>query len=325
MKKAISRLTPEEKKLLRKQRVPRWIEPMKATLTKDYFSDPEWIFERKWDGIRCIAFKSGSRLRMLSRNRLDLADRYPSIAEGLKAQSGDFVLDGEIAAVGKGDKAGFGLLQQARHGQISLVYLVFDVMHAEGFDVRPLPLITRREVLSSLLSWRAPLQLVEQVERKGEVYFRQACKRGWEGVIAKRALSGYSGSRSKDWLKFKCSSEQELVIGGFTDPQGARSGFGALLVGYYADGDLHYAGKVGTGFNAALLQELRSRLDRLERDAAPFVELGKRPPKAHWVEPTLVAQIAFSEWTGDGRLRHPSFVGLRDDKDPREVVRENPR
>lgn len=294
---------------------------MLATLTRDYFSDPDWVFEPKLDGIRGIAFKKGGDVRLLSRNKLDLTQSYPKVTSAIAAQAGDFIIDGELAAV-QGDRTSFGLLQQARRGVVPVVYFVFDILHVGGRDVTKLDLLARKELLKKSLRWRKPLSFVSHLHEDGEAYLEEACRKGWEGLIAKRAAAPYTKGRSKDWLKFKCSNEQELVIGGYTDPKGARASFGALLVGYYENKDLHYAGKVGTGFNESTLRELLAEMKPLEKPESPFA--GKPPLRkgVHWVKPKLVAQIAFAEWTGDGRLRHPRFVGLRRDKKPREVVRE---
>lgn len=298
---------------------------MKATLTKTYFSDPDWIFEPKLDGIRCLAFKKGREVRLLSRNRLALDDAYPHVVEAIARQRSDLVLDGEVAAMTKG-RTSFGLLQQARRQDVSVRYFVFDIPFLDGRDLRGLPLRERKAALNGALRWEEPLVPVEVIEEAGEAFFEAACNQGLEGVIAKRADSPYAGARSKDWLKFKCSNEQEFVVVGFTDPQGARVGFGALLVGYYEGDELRYAGKVGTGYDGRTLLDIRGQLDRLEIEEPAFApERGIRRKGAHWVKPKLVAQVAFAEWTSEGRLRHPRFVGLRRDKKPREVVRERPR
>ncbi|HYO60563.1 MAG TPA: non-homologous end-joining DNA ligase [Actinomycetota bacterium] len=308
-------------KSMKKVRQPAWVEPMLATLTKDYFSDPAWVFEPKLDGIRCIAYKRGASVKLLSRNRLDLTATYPAVADALAAQPGDFVADGEVAAV-KGDVTSFSLLQQVHRQKVPVVYFCFDLMHLGGYDLTALPLTARKDLLQSSLGFDEPLRYVSHVDDEGEAYYREACKRGWEGLIAKRAAGRYVQGRSKDWLKFKCSFEQELVIGGFTDPEGARSHFGALLLGYYEGRDLRYAGKVGTGFTQKTLADLHARMAPLERPDSPFA--GKPPVRkgAHWLAPKLVAQIGFSEWTTDGKLRHPRFLGLRTDKKARQVVRE---
>ncbi|HEX2240815.1 MAG TPA: non-homologous end-joining DNA ligase [Actinomycetota bacterium] len=308
----------------RKTKQPAWVQPMLATLTRNYFSDPEWLFEPKLDGIRCLAFKQATDVKLLSRNKLDLTGGYPEVVRALERQrSGSFIVDGEIAAV-KGDVTSFSLLQQARRQKVPIVYFIFDVIHIDGHDVTKVALKERKDLLERSLRWGGPLSFVSHIEEDGKEFYEAACARGWEGVIAKLASSRYTPGRSRDWLKFKCSNEQEFVIAGYTDPQGQRTAFGALLVGYYEDGELRYAGKVGTGYNAATLRDLLAKMEPLRQPESPFA--GKPPMRkgVHWVRPRLVAQIGFSEWTSDGRLRHPRYLGLRKDKKPREVVRERP-
>lgn len=310
---------------LRQKRQPNWLEPMLATLTEDYFSDPEWVFEPKLDGVRCLAFKSGERVRLMSRNRLSLNERYPAVVEAVaRLEVGQAVLDGEVAVVSEGVSRFQSLQRHLLEGGGSLAYFVFDAPHLGGFDVTQLPLIARKDLLARVVAPGRGVELVGYHSESGEELLREACAKGWEGLIAKRAAAPYTQGRSKEWLKFKCSKEQEFVVGGFTDPQGARVGFGALLVGYFDDGSLRYAGKVGTGYNTQLLLSLASRLEKLERDQSPFS--GKPPVRkaVHWVEPEMVVQVGFSEWTRDGRLRHPRFLGVREDKAAREVVREGP-
>jgi ATP-dependent DNA ligase len=200
---------------------------------------------------------------------------------------------------------------------------LFDVVHRDGFDVSPLALRTRKAILLDLMEWHDPLRFTSHRNTDGEAYFREACRRGWEGVIAKDAKRPYRAGRSPDWLKFKCSQGQEFVVGGFTAPKGTRKGLGALLLGYNDRSGLRFAGKVGTGFDTAMLHRLRHLLDPALRATSPFVD-PVREPTASWVEPSLVVQVDFSEWTGEGRLRHPRFTGIRDDKAPAEVVREVP-
>jgi bifunctional non-homologous end joining protein LigD len=313
--------------------VPAWLEPQLATLTRARFSDPAWIFERKLDGERCIAYGDGKSLRLMSRNRHDISSRYPELSEALVAQfrPGGDIVDGEIVAF-VGDQTSFEQLQQ-RIGvaqpaaslirAVPVFYYVFDVLYAEGHDVRSRPQAERKDLLRTVLTFEDPIRYTEHRERDGERFYAQACADRWEGLIAKRAAAPYRGGRSPDWLKFKCENEQEFVIGGYTDPQGSRQGLGALLLGYYEpDGTLAYAGKVGTGFSDNVLAELHAALCRLERHQPAF-GLGTLPRRnVHWVEPRMVAQVGFSEWTTDGQLRHPRYLGLRDDKDPAEVIRE---
>ena len=315
--------------------LPAWLEPELATLTRDRFSDAAWIFERKLDGERCLAFVGGGEVHLMTRNEHDISSTFPEIAAALAAQhlGDDFVVDGEIVAFDQ-DQTKFSLLQH-RFGvvkpsadllaEVPAYYYLFDVLWAGGRDVRPLPLLERKKILRGLLSFDDPLRFTEHRDTEGEAYYREACAQGWEGLIAKRADAPYRSGRTKDWLKFKCESGQEFVIGGFTDPQRSRIGFGALLLGYYDPGGrLVYAGKVGTGFTNQMLRSLHDRLAAIERPSPVFAAgpLPRSESGVHWVEPRLVGEVGFSEWTAAGELRHPRFQGLRDDKDPREVVRE---
>jgi len=313
---------------------PAWIDPELATLTQERFSDPAWIYERKLDGERCLAFRAGQRVRLMTRNQKEATSTYPEIADALAGQQADsFIVDGEIVAFEDGQTK-FARLQQrlgVRHpgpallAEVPVYYYIFDVLWAEDRDTRLLPLRERKRLLRNLLAFDDPLRYTVHRDTEGEAYYREACAKGWEGVIAKRADAPYRPGRTRDWLKFKCENGQEFVIGGFTDPRRSRTGFGALLLGYYdQDGKLVYAGKVGTGFNQRTLDSLHAALAALERDQPPF-DRGRLPRSGvHWVEPRLVAQVGFSEWTTDGQLRHPRFQGLRDDKDPADVVRETP-
>ena len=317
--------------------LPAWLDPELATLTKDRFSDPGWIFERKLDGERCLAYVAGpgrGGVRLMTRNQHNVSSTFPEVAAALAAQRlQDCVVDGEIVAF-EGSETRFERLQQrlgvARPSDDLLTrypvyFYLFDVLYADGRDVRPLPLLERKDVLRAVLTFDDPLRYTEHRSGNGEEYYQQACRDGWEGLIAKRVNAPYRVGRTRDWLKFKCESGQEFVIGGFTDPKGSRSGFGALLLGYYdPDGRLVYAGKVGTGFNTRALLSLHDTLAALERDTPAFDRGALPRSKVHWVEPRLVGQVGFSEWTRDGQLRHPRFQGLRQDKDPSEVVRETP-
>jgi DNA ligase D-like protein (predicted ligase) len=301
--------------------LPDRVDPMKAVLTEERFSDPEWIFERKLDGIRCIAIKAEKQVRLLSRNHLSLNSRFGEVVEALERDHAtNVVLDGEIVAF-DGAQTSFARLQQRGERPVSVFYYVFDVLHLDGEDTTELPLRERKAILRRALEFHGPIRLTSHRNGAGEALYAEACRKGWEGVIAKRADSPYTHGRSRDWLKFKCSAEQELVIGGYTPPKGSRTDLGALLLGYYDGKRLRYAGKVGTGFTRATLSDLAERLAPLVRDGSPFVD-EVRERGATWVEPQLVAQVGFSEWTRDGRLRHPRFLGLREDKPAAEVVRE---
>jgi DNA ligase D-like protein (predicted ligase) len=317
-------LDDDERRLLQRAPAPRSANAMKAVLTDAPFSDDNWIFERKLDGVRCVAVRDGGPVTLLSRNDLSLNGRYPEVAAALEAQpQRRFAVDGEVVAF-DGAQTSFAKLARRGREPVPVFFYIFDVLWLDGQDVRALPLRTRKRLLRDALHFEArALRFSAHRNRDGEVYFTEACRKGWEGLVAKRADSPYTDGRSKDWLKFKCEQGQELVIGGYTAPKGTRSEFGALLLGYY-DGDaLRYAGKVGTGFDDATLRSLGARLRELRRDEPPFADASEiRERTAQWVRPELVAQIGFSEWTGAGRLRHPRFLGLRDDKAAREVVRE---
>ena len=302
---------------------PRHAALMKAVLARTSFSDPDWIYERKLDGIRCLAIRDRGATRMLSRNDLDLGARYPEVREALAAQDHDrFAADGELVAF-DGSQTSFSRLAQRGRRPVAVFFYAFDLLWFDGYDIRALDLRARKRLLRSALSYGGPLRLSSHRNRDGEAMFAQACRQGWEGVVAKRADSPYRATRSRNWLKFKCEAGQELVIGGFTEPRGARTDFGALLVGHFSHGVLQYAGKVGTGFDQATLESLGARLRGLERATAPFAQPEMiRERGVHWVAPELVAQLGFTEWTGAGLLRHPRFQGLRDDKPASEVVRE---
>jgi DNA ligase D-like protein (predicted ligase) len=297
---------------------------MKAVLTDDRFDDPEWIYERKLDGIRCVAIRDGGATTLLSRNDLSLNARYPEVAEALDAQATkQFVVDGEVVALDRGQTS-FAKLAARGHHYVPVYLYLFDILWLDGHDVRDLPLRVRKRLLRDALKFGGPLRLVPHRNGEGVAYYEEACRKGWEGLIAKRADSRYVSSRSKDWLKFKCAQGQELVVGGFTAPQGARTDFGALLLGVYEGDELRYAGKVGTGFDTATLHELGATLRGLARETSPFADAASiKERHVTWVAPRLVAEVGFTEWTRDGRLRHPRFLGLRDDKAAREVVREH--
>jgi bifunctional non-homologous end joining protein LigD len=296
---------------------------MKAVLTDARFSDPNWIFERKFDGIRCIAIRSGGEVHLLSRNDLSLNSRYPELADAVVAEACQaFAVDGEVVAF-DGPRTSFARLVQRARQYVPVFFYVFDILWLEGHDLRRLPLRTRKRLLRDALQFHGPVRWTPHRNRDGEAFFAEACRKGWEGLIAKRAGSPYVATRSSDWLKLKCEHGQELVIGGYTEPRGSRVEFGALLLGYYRDGQLEYAGKVGTGFDTGTLHSLGAQMRELRRDDPPFADPANiRERGVTWVEPRLVAEVGFTEWTRDGRLRHPRFLGLRDDKAASEVVRE---
>lgn len=312
--------------------------PQLATLTHEPFSRKGWIFERKLDGMRILAGRSGGKVRLRSRRGANADASFPEIVETLAAaHTPDFVVDGEIVAF-EGRFTSFARLQprmhvgnpdKARRTGVEVFYYLFDLLHLDGQSTRGLPLRDRKQLLRELFDWHDPLRYTTHRNDDGKRYYSLACSRGWEGVIAKRADAPYRSGRTQDWLKFKCEHGQEFVIGGWTDPQGSRVGLGALLLGYYRpDGTLAYAGKVGTGFDRATLRRIAGRLKGMERSSSPFdpSTIPRRDASTngvHWVEPTEVGEVRFTEWTRDGQLRHPRFLGLRVDKPARDVVRED--
>jgi bifunctional non-homologous end joining protein LigD len=282
---------------------PDWLVPMAATLTEQRFTGPEWLFERKLDGIRLLAFKRGRDVKLYSRNRL--LQTIPPIREAIaRLPVHDAIFDGEV------------LWDQS-------AYHVFDLVWLDGRDLRALPLTERLSELRKV-PLAPPLWRVDPLDDPRP--WERARDEGWEGVIAKRRDSPYEHRRSPHWLKMKCEATQELVVGGFTDPRGKRVGLGALLVGYYDGDDLVFAGKVGTGFDTQMLLDLRRRLDAIEIAKTPFTRATGLPRLgAHWVRPEVVVQVAFIEWTTHDKLRHPRLIGIRFDKPAREVVREDVR
>jgi bifunctional non-homologous end joining protein LigD len=304
---------------------------MLATLTDRRDFGEDWLLERKFDGERCVARKESDAVRLESRTGKALTGTYPELRAALAAQRPDRLLvDGEVV-VFDGEQTSFSRLQQ-RLGvtrpsptlveATPVVYCVFDLLEADGEDLTARPLLERRARLEQAIRPTQNLRISEAWRDGSERRFAEACRSGWEGLIAKRADAPYARGRSKDWLKLKCVLGQEFVIGGYTDPAGSRSDFGALLVGYYEGDRLRYAGKVGTGYSAERLAELGVRLRTLEIGESPFADARPIPRGTHWTRPKLVAQVGFAEWTADGRLRQPRFLGLRDDKHPADVVRE---
>src|SRR5688572_19345133 len=322
-----------------KKSFPEWIQPMAATLTQERFTGPEWIFERKFDGIRLLAYKKGSKVELFSRNRLP--QNIPALARAIaQLPHRELILDGEIdwhALMGT-------------HASSRAAYHIFDILWIDGQDVTKLPLEERQALLKQL-PLKPPLHRVTALKESAvtdERPWERAQREGWEGVVAKRRGSIYEPRRSPNWLKMKVELSQEFVVGGFTDPQGKRVGLGALLVGYYerksesrpvgiaggpasppktgveaAEADFVFAGKIGTGFNTKMLLDLRAQLDKLEIAKPPFTKATGLPRiRAHWARPEIVVQVAFIEWTVHGKLRHPRLLGVRYDKSPREVVRE---
>ena len=306
---------------------PRYA-PQLAQLVKTAPSGPEWLHEVKYDGYRIGCRIDGAAVTLLSRNGKDWTDAFPEVvraARAMKVRSGLF--DGEICVVDPDGRTSFQALQNASSGgaRNAIVYFVFDLLYLNGRRLLSETLESRKQALEPLLDG-GRLRFAEYLDADGPAAFREACRLGLEGIVSKRRDQAYQSGKRIGWLKTKCVQRQEFVIGGFTDPEGSREGIGALLAGYYDNGQLVFAGKVGTGFTTKSARDLRARLNRIETRSCPFTP---RPPgwlgrNAHWVRPSLVGEVVFTEWTDEGKIRHPSFQGLRSDKDPHSVVRERP-
>lgn len=303
-------------------RVPFRIAPMLATLVDAPFNKPNWIFEEKYDGVRMLAYKEGSKVVLISRNAIDRTERYPKIAEAIgKLKPDTLALDGEIVIFDADRVSRFQFLQK---GDGRPVFAVFDCIYRDGKDLRKAPLSERRTALERSVKTSASLILSARLDADGIKAFEIAKKRGFEGLIAKDLSSKYVSGRSPAWLKVKVRKEDEFVIGGFTEPSGVRHFFGALLLGVYRRGKLEYVGKVGTGFDEETLKSLYKKFSSLKRAGSPFAsDVHERD--ATFVSPKLVAQIGYTEWTSDGKLRHPVYLGLRDDKDAKDVKRQEKR
>jgi bifunctional non-homologous end joining protein LigD len=299
------------------------ISPMLATLIEKPFDDKEWIFEIKWDGYRALAEKAGD-VHLVSRNHKDF-HQFPSIVEELKKISGKWILDGEVVILDKKGRSDFQLLQNYQRKKVHPpVYYVFDILFFQGKDLRHLTLMERRKILKELLK-KARLKSVkfsEHIEERGKAFFQVAKKKGLEGIMAKRKESLYRSTRTREWLKIKTGMRQEVVIGGFTKPRGSRSYLGALLVGVYKKGKFVYAGHVGGGFDQEGLKEMYQMLKKVITEKCPFLEEPHPNMPVTWVKPTLVCEVKFAEWTTDGMLRQPVFLGIRVDKSAKQVVRE---
>src|SRR3954447_12889687 len=318
----------------RKAAFPDEFSPQLATLTGRVPSGENWLHELKFDGYRILAKIHNKKIELVTRRGNDWTDRFGSIADALsELPIKAAILDGEAVSLDSHGVSNFQQLQNSMKSgdENSLVYYVFDLPCFEGYNLSDTPLSERKEVLARVLlsanpSNTGPIRYSDHIQGAGDKVLQHACRSAMEGVVAKRADSAYHQYRSQDWLKVKCVKQQEFVIGGYTKPEGARVGFGALLVGYYDKGDLMYAGKVGTGFTAQTLRELLKELNSRKVDKSLF----RNPPRGYkgrgvtWVKPELVGEIEFTEWTSDGQLRHPSFQGLREDKPAKEVVREMP-
>jgi len=315
----------------KKAALPDYVAPMLTTLMAQPPAGDDWIHELKYDGYRLVARIDGGKARLFSRNEKEWTRQFPAVAKDLASLPVKSAwIDGEVVVLDAAGRTSFQALQNvlSSSAQRGLAFFAFDVMYLDGYDLRGVVLNERKRVLRDLVGKGAGIIRVgPEVQGSGAEFFAQACKLRLEGTIAKRADSTYAGGlRTREWQKIKCIQRQEMVIGGYTEPQGSRKGFGALLLGYHEDGELRYAGKVGTGFDDRMLRELTPELTKREQKSAAFVNppRGYEAKGAHWIRPELVAEIAFTEWSRDGALRHPSFQGLRPDKKASEVVREKP-
>jgi bifunctional non-homologous end joining protein LigD len=321
---------------------PRFIEPMKPRLMETAPTGGDWSYELKFDGIRACAIKDGGKVSLISRNGNDLRARFSEVAEAIADVPADqCVLDGEVVALDEEGRSSFQLLQglEMEGSKSPVCFYVFDLLQLNGKSLIGLPLTVRKELLAGVCSDVGdPIRYSGEIGTDAPILLKEVQRRGLEGLIGKLRDSVYEpGRRSGAWIKLKCVNEQEFVIGGFTPPQGARQHFGAVLVGYYEKKKFLFAGKVGTGFNTKLLGSLHKKLKSERRDDCPFADLpskqggqwvqGITPAmmrKIEWVNPTFVCQVKFAEWTRDGKLRQPVFLGLRDDKKATQVVRESP-
>lgn len=306
---------------LETKRQPDFIKPELATLTDKYFSNENWIYEEKFDGIRCIVVKKGKKVQLYTRNGNILNRTYPELVKEFQNQKiNNFILDGEVVAFDKG-KTSFSKLQQVKRKKIKVYIYVFDLLYFDKYDLRNQRLIDRKRVLKENFKFTNKFRYTKHILEKGLDYYKKACKRGLEGIMAKNKNSRYMSKRTRDWFKFKCSNRQEFVIAGYTDPEGQREGFGSLLIGYFDKKQFKFAGKVGTGYDIQFLEEFSKKLKKIETKIPAFKE--KIPLKhVHFVKLKYVGEIGFTEWTNDSKLRHPRFLGLRIDKRPKEVVKE---
>ena len=311
-------------------RMPSLIHPMLATLVDEPFSNPEWIFETKWDGFRAVCFIEKNHARFVSRNQLDMTHQYPELSPvGKQVKAKEAILDGEIVALDRDGRPRFQLLQprvgrknktdvEALVGQAQIVYYAFDLLYVDGYDLTLCQVVERKAALERILRPASFIKLSEHIAGEGEAFFEQIEKFHLEGMMAKRAASPYVQRRSTDWLKVKTIQRSEVVIAGYTEPRGARSHFGALVVGLYRGDELHYVAHTGGGFNQQTLGKIYKLMQPLKTNQCPFVSKPKTNEPVQWIKPKLVAEVKFSEWTADRHLRHPVFVGLREDKKPKD-------
>jgi bifunctional non-homologous end joining protein LigD len=311
--------------------MPDFIQPQLATLVREPPPGDEWLHELKFDGYRMLCHLNRGKVRFWSRNRKDWTNKFPYLGKAVKAfPATSAILDGEVVALDASGRTSFQRLQQSlKGGDSGFVFQIFDLIYLDGFNLTGTLLTERKSLLAELLesaSANGSLRYSDHIKGNGAAFFKQACEFGIEGIVSKLATSPYESTRSRNWQKVKCIKRQEFVIAGFTPSEKGLPGFGALVLGVYDKDALVYSGRVGTGFSFQQRLDLRKKLDRIVRNSSPFAVKPKDPGLRHavWTTPKLVAEVAFTEWTADGSIRHPSFQGLREDKKPHDVVREEP-
>lgn len=325
-------VTIKDLKGARKRAMPEFIAPQLATLVNEPPEGEEWLHELKFDGYRMLCHLSRGQVQFWSRNQKDWTEKFPNLVKAVKSfPAKSVILDGEIVIVNKAGRSSFQDLQQAmgKSATAAFVFQIFDLIYLDGYDITAAPLVQRKALLEGLLAsikGNTPLRYSEHVEGDGQEFFRQACAYKIEGIISKLADSPYQSTRNRNWLKSKCLKRQEFVIAGYTPSKNDFPGFGSLILGVYEKGKLIYSGRVGTGFSIKQRVELQKKLDKIAQAEMPFSVKPKDPGlrQAQWAKLQLVAEVVFTEWTADGSIRHPSFQGLREDKKPTDVIREEP-
>jgi bifunctional non-homologous end joining protein LigD len=332
----MKRIDPKKLPGARKAPIPEFLAPQLATLVKEPPPGEEWLHELKFDGYRMLGHLNRGQVRFWSRNAKDWTEKFSNLAKSLKIfPATNAILDGEIVVEDKAGRSSFQQLQQSmgKASTTAFVYYIFDVIYLDGYNLTKTSLRERKALLEELLTSaklkgaRGQLRYSDHVEGNGPQFFKQACQHGIEGVVSKLADSPYESTRNRNWVKTKCIKRQEFVIAGYTPSKKGFPGFGSLILGVYYKGKLIYSGRVGTGFSIKQRLEIQKKLDRISQSAMPFAVKPKDPGlrDAHWAKPLLVAEVEFTEWTADGSIRHPSFQGLREDKKPTEIVREEPQ
>lgn len=316
----------------RKSKLPSFIPPQLATLVKEPPTGDEWLHELKFDGYRMLCRIDRGRVRVWSRNGKDWTEKFQNVVEAVKSlKTTSAMLDGEIVIVDAQGRSSFQQLQRAmgKATTTGFAYEVFDLIYLDGFSLTQTPLKHRKELLQNLVGSNSHgvIRYSEHINGSGDDFFKHACEYGIEGIVSKLANSHYESTRNRNWLKVKCVKQQEFVVAGYTPSSKGLPGFGSLVLGVYEKAKLVYAGRVGTGFTFKQRSDLKEQLDKVSRKTSPLAVIPKDPGlrQTHWIEPKMIAEVAFMEWTSDGSIRHPSFQGLREDKNPKEVVREQPK